>query len=252
MYTSLEAQLHDIFWEAEAPGAELKLLLDHLQGTDAKVLEIGCGSGRILLPLNRAGIRTDGNDISREMLDLLEQQRGEVECLLHCGDAREMELSGYSHFIVPAFTFMLYPEEEVEATLRHLHDVTKAGTSIFFTLFMPWAEICGELEEETWYADHKAVHPNGSKASCRTKFQINRTQQILYRDHKYSLWDRAGKNTTHSSSQTLRWFTHQEMVLLLKVTGWQLEKVIYDLDPSADSVNAHLYTFIAKNQNNSK
>jgi len=249
MYKSLEAKLHDIFWQAEAPDLELSLILDHLKGSSGSCFEIGCGSGRVLLPLNEKGIRTDGNDVSQEMLDMLEVAKGDVECNTYCTPISEIDISAYQHFIVPAFTFMLMAEGEVEASLRYIHENTAEGATIYFTIFMPWAEICGELEENEWYKDHEAESADGAKASCRTSFTIDRTNQRLKRSHRYTYRPKNEVKQTYESQQELRWFTYPEMSLLLSITGWQIEKMVYDLDPEDDSENAHLYTFIAKKKN---
>ena len=45
MYQKLEAKLHDVFWNAEAPDVELELIKKHLAGSSGRSLEIGCGSG---------------------------------------------------------------------------------------------------------------------------------------------------------------------------------------------------------------
>src|ERR1700758_2954110 len=64
------------------------------------VLEIGCGTGRVLLPIARVGIEIHGVDNSPAMLDVLktriENEPSEVRrrVLLHQGDMREFRLSG--------------------------------------------------------------------------------------------------------------------------------------------------------------
>ena len=120
---------------------------------------------------------------------------------------------------------------------------------MYFTLFIPWAEICGELEEGRWYEDHDAVHQDGSKASCKTRFSIDRTHQILRRKHRYQLKSaKGGEVLKHEPEQSLRWYSYTEMNTLLKLTGWKVENCIFDFDPEGDSENAHLLTFeVVKN-----
>lgn len=245
MYRSLEARLHDIFWNTEAPDLELNLILDHLQNRAGKCFEIGCGSGRILLPLNAQGFHTDGNDTSQDMLDLLKQNQAEADIQLFNLPVEDVDVSSYQHFLVPAFTFMLMEEGSVEKTLRYLSANAADNASLYFTIFMPWAEICGELEEQEWYKDHEAENLDGGKASCKTQFTIDRTHQLLHRKHKYSYRSKVGAKEQYESEQHLRWFTYQEIILLLKQTGWEVEKSIFDFDPEADSENAHIYTIIA-------
>src|SRR5688572_23453449 len=59
-YTSLEALLHDAFWAEEGEPAELQLLDETLREYPGPSLEIGCGSGRLLLPLLQKGHQVEG------------------------------------------------------------------------------------------------------------------------------------------------------------------------------------------------
>lgn len=241
MYQSLEAKLHDVFWNAEAPDVELDFLKEYLKNNPGKTLEIGCGSGRVLLPLNAEGFHVDGNDVSKDMLDLIQEKPEGVE-LFH-GTTLEQDISQYKNIIVPAFTFMLMSEGELKNTLAYIFEKTSHEATIYFTLFIPWAEICGELDEARWYDDHDAQHPDRSKASCRTRYTIDRTQQILTRKHKYKLNKPDKSVESHDSEQVLRWYYLKEMNLLLDACGWKPNKMIYDFDPSAKGENAHLLTF---------
>ena len=106
MYKDLEAKLHDVFWNAEAPDVELGLIREFLEGRGGKSLEIGCGSGRILLPLREAGFEVDGNDVSRDMLDLLEAaEGGDVPELFH-GVTLDQDVSGYQQLLPQLFCYL--------------------------------------------------------------------------------------------------------------------------------------------------
>ena len=67
-YTSLEALLHDAFWAEEGEPAELALLDEVLREHPGPSLEVGCGSGRLLLPLLQKGHDVEGLELSGEML----------------------------------------------------------------------------------------------------------------------------------------------------------------------------------------
>ena len=58
-----DAQYHDF-------DADIQLWLDHARQSGSPVLELGCGSGRVLLPLMRAGCRMAGVDHDPQMLEL--------------------------------------------------------------------------------------------------------------------------------------------------------------------------------------
>ena len=56
-YLSLEAELHDAFWEAEDDASEVRLMADFLKKFPGRALEIGAGSGRLMFPLVQMGDR---------------------------------------------------------------------------------------------------------------------------------------------------------------------------------------------------
>ena len=74
MYQSLEAKLHDAFWDAEEGPSELELLEAFHRDHPGRALELGCGSGRLLLPLLDSGLDIEGIDLSPDMLDLCREK----------------------------------------------------------------------------------------------------------------------------------------------------------------------------------
>ncbi len=50
------------------------------------VLELGCGTGRVLLPIARAGVEIQGLDNSRPMLDLLREKLSRADSDLSHGE----------------------------------------------------------------------------------------------------------------------------------------------------------------------
>lgn len=244
MYQSLEASLHDVFWQVEAPDYELERIQQHLDSFPGKSLEIGCGSGRILLPLNANGYPTDGNDISFDMLKRIKKCPPEVK--LHQGTTLTQEISEYRHFLVPAFTFMLMSEQELAETLSYIHQHAPTNAQLYCTLFIPWAEICGELEEEEWFEDHKAEHEDGRKAVCETQFTLDRTNQILTRKHRYSVKKKNQATKKHQSTQILRWYYYKEMQTLLQHHGWKIARAEFDFDPDSNGENAHIYSLFCE------
>ena len=69
-YLSLEAELHDAFWAAEDDGSEIRLMADFLKTHPGPALEIGCGSGRLILPLIATGFDVEGLELSTDMLEI--------------------------------------------------------------------------------------------------------------------------------------------------------------------------------------
>jgi SAM-dependent methyltransferase len=255
-YISLEAFLHDIFWDAEGEAAELPLLLDFLRAHPGDSLEIGCGSGRLLLPLLEAGHTVEGLELSRDMLNLCRQNSfvRKLHPVLHHGDMTTFDPGRrYTSILVPAFTLQL--AENPAAALARFATLLEPRGSLYLTTFLPFAEIDGELPENEWYPDHEAELPDGRHAAVHTFHTLDLPHRILRREHRYAIISPGGEILeTHESDQTLRWFDRNDLEALLQAAGFTIRTVIADFDPAEQvspdtqilTVHADSYGFSGK------
>jgi len=250
MYSSLEASLHDHFWLSEHGPSELDLIEPFLKNTTGPSLEIGCGSGRLLIPLLKKGHQIEGLEMSTDMLDLL-RQKAKTENLsptFHCADASQPLPTNtqYGAYLIPAFTIQLLTKPQALTLLTHLRTRCSNNPKLYLTTFIPWPEITGELEEKTWNLDKEMSLPDHATARCETNHTIDRLNQIIHRKHRYTLTPANGQNTkTHHCSQTLRYYNLPELTDMLQQTGWKIEKTITDLDPTHLDTDAHILTIQA-------
>ncbi|MGB0993327.1 MAG: class I SAM-dependent methyltransferase [Akkermansiaceae bacterium] len=247
MYTDLEATLHDAFWQGF--DEELPLLETFLARHPGTALELGCGSGRLLLDLLGKGYLMEGLDNSPEMLAICQEsaEKSDLSPVLHQADMADFQTGAtYSAIVIPAFTLQLLDYQKVstllETTQRHLHP----GGGLYLTTFIPWAEITGELEEGEEFLDHETYLPDGSSAKCHTTFQIDRLSQRLTREHRYEMLDTDG-NPTDSSTSThhLTWFWPRELTNLLTAAGYQIDQTIQDFNPAEHNENGQIITIFA-------
>ena len=230
MYDQLEALLHDSFWEAEGAGAELPLLEAFLTEHPGTALELGCGSGRLLLPLLEKGYLIEGIDNSVDMLNLCHEHSGDIEPVLHNGDIIDFQTkSTYAAITIPAFTLQLLPYEELPSVLENIRNHLHPNGGLYITTFIPWAEITGDLEEGEEFLDHETYFPDGKSARCHTSFQIRRISQQLTREHRYELASEDGKLLeTSNSTHHLTWLWPREIIKLLTDAGFVMQKMIGD------------------------
>lgn len=231
-YLSLEAELHDAFWNAEDDGSELRLMAEFLRKHPGPALEIGSGSGRLMFPLLQAGFDVEGLELSQDMRALGGARAAELglKPLVHAGDMGAWQpRRRYAALMAPAFTLQLAADPA--ATLRHWHGWLENRGGLYLTVFTPHAELEGSLPEDEWYEDHKASLPDGRSGLLETRHRLDRKKQLLFREHRYSL--SGNPPLTHRSKQTIRWFGDGEMPELLESSGFRLERCFTDFDPGS-------------------
>ena len=233
MYRSLEATLHDPFWEAEGDSAELPLIRDFLASHPGPVVDFGCGSGRFLLPLLADGIDIEGVDCSPDMLALCRQYAtvNDLSPVLHQGDMQSIALGKtYQAALIPAFTLQILPNPSLALANIHRHLVPGGG--LYLSTFIPHAELSDDPPADTWYLDHESTFPGDRTASIHTRHRVQPIIRFLVRQHHYEIRRSDGSlEDSHESTQHLRWYHPDELCELLAGHGFHVDRRLADLDP---------------------
>jgi SAM-dependent methyltransferase len=128
---------------------DVPYILDLAAKADGPVLELGCGSGRLLLPLALAGHRTTGLDNSAAMLsrarDRMAEESREVRQRVRLieADMTSFELAGErEHYVLAIFsynTLMHLSSQQVVAALKCTGRHLKSQGQLFIDLTNPAA-----------------------------------------------------------------------------------------------------------------
>ena len=141
--------------------------------------------------------------------------------------------STYSAISIPAFTLQFLSPEQLPELFSNIHRHLHPGGGLYLTTFIPWAEITGDLEGNTWYPDHETSFEDGLVARCSTKFQIERLSQRLIRGHRYEILAKNGEvKETSKSTHRLHWFWPNELTRMLDSAGFEIDTMIGDFDPT--------------------
>ena len=205
-------------------------MAEFLKKFPGPALEIGAGSGRLMFPLVQMGLEVEGLELSRDMLELGKTRAKllGVSARVHEGDMSTWNPGRkFSAILAPAFTLQLAADPE--ATLRHWHGLLENHGGLYLTVFMPYAELLGDLPENEWYQDHSVTLPDGREGLLETRHRLDREKQLVHREHRYSI--NGDRPITHESRQTIRWIEHGELLSLLEDCGFRCEKFFVDFNP---------------------
>jgi SAM-dependent methyltransferase len=157
------AKYYDGAYAAKLDLVDLPFYLDLAEQTGGPVLEIACGTGRVLLPIARKGIEICGVDNSLPMLEVLhrnlarEPQEVCQRITVHEGDMRTFRLNRKFPLVMIPFRPMqhMFTVEDQVAALRtaaaHLADTGTLAFDVFYPKFdMIWARVGEEVPEMEW------------------------------------------------------------------------------------------------------
>ncbi len=194
------------------------------------VLEVACGSGRVMIPCLQAGIDIDGIDLSGDMIDALVRKAAAlgVQARAQKADMRGFTLSRrYALIFIPfnGFVHALTTEDQLN-TLRACRNHLSPGGVLVISLFYPGLEVINGPQGVP-VLEHEARHPvTGLPVRIYDTRTLNRIDQIQYSKIEIQELDGEGKvKASHLSETSMRWTFKPEMELLLRVAGfprWQI------------------------------
>lgn len=215
--------------------------LDFARAADGPVLDLACGTGRVLLPLAQAGYAVTGVDISPEML---ERARAKASSLaLHhkprllLGDVRDLDIEPPTSFglaIVALNSLMhLATQEEQRRALACAGAHLVPGGRLVFDLFNPDV-VVDEAKDGQLFLH--CLHYLGDTRSHLLHFQSPRTDRAGQTIQMHNYYDEIapdGNVRRTLAPFRLRYLTQAEVRLLVPAAGLELDAVYgdYDLSP---------------------
>ncbi len=185
------------------------------------VLEIGCGTGRITIPLARQGVKITGIDACAAMLaECARKAREEgLEVRLHEADCRGFKLRQRFRFIfIPFNTFShLTKRVDAEACLARAREHLGEDGRLLIDLFNPsLSDLLAEEETIAMYPDPE----DGKKVIVRERNKYDDKDQV-----NRVTWRHVFKSGKPDMVQTLvqRVYFPLELEALLHYNGFKIE-----------------------------
>jgi ubiquinone/menaquinone biosynthesis C-methylase UbiE len=224
---------------------DIPLYVRYAERTGSPLLEIGCGTGRLLLPLAEAGFRIDGVDISGAMLARATQKARDAgvedRVSLVQADARSLDLkTEYAMAFIGLNSLMHFTSKNDQlAVLRSIRRHLIPGGTFIVDLFNPDANLDrddnGQLIHE-WTRAHPDGRGTVVKLSSRRHDEDS--DQMLLVTWFYQVIDSQGLARWTVLPYRIHYFYRPEIDLLLERAGFRVEGIYgsYDLDEyEADS-----------------
>ena len=206
------------------------------------VLEVGCGTGRVLIPTARAGVEIVGLDLSPHMLAVCRQRlRDEPEAVqsrvrLVQADMRRFELGRiFTLVTIPfrPFQHLLTVEDQLsclESIRHHLGD----GGALILDIFNPSLDFLVNRPVGEEFAEEPEFHmPDGRRVTRRHKTVAHdRFNQINDFELAYDVKHSDGREERLVHSFQLKYLFRFEVEHLLARAGFAVEHLYAGYDKS--------------------
>ena len=247
-YTELGAEVWDLFVRGE-PGRDDPFFRRVLEQHPGPALDVGCGTGRLLLPFLQAGHEVEGVDASADMLAILRRNAAELGLAPVVSQQRMQELDlprTYRTIFVPCGSFQLVIDrKEAQEALRRFHTHLEPGGLLVLTLYNRWAELTEERIGE-WVKRGRAPLPNGTELEKHARVDachlLEQTLDVTVRYRRLRK-DEVIEEQVVSSPE--RWYFVHELELMLERTGFRDLRVTGNYTDTAANDDAEVLAFFA-------
>lgn len=221
-YRGLKAQAWDLLRGDTSTWPDRAFYLEVIRRSGQPVLDVGCGTGRLLLDYMQQGIDIDGIDNSPEMLDLCREKARalSLESQLYEGTMQTLDLPRrYRTILVPSSSLQLLidPADAAEAARRLAAHLEPGGTLV--ASFMKMRRPDQPLSFD-WLPSGKAQRPDGAMLRRFTRSTYDPAMQLDRSATRFEVVvDGAIVESEIHDEETVREYTLDQSIALYESAG---------------------------------
>ena len=201
-------------------------------------LDVGCGTGRLLLDYLKAGFDVDGVDNSPEMLRLCRDKAAatgiDVAQRLFRQEMNELDLPRrYATIFVPSSSFQLLTtrraaDEAMERFRQHLAPSGVLVMSIMSTLWSGKGAPPPHMEWSGWHKLGEKRRPDGATIRRWARARYDYSEQLEHEENRYEVLSNETiiQTETHRRSPAVRWYSQDQAAAIYEKAGFANVRVL--------------------------
>jgi SAM-dependent methyltransferase len=236
---------------------DVEFFVDYAKESGGRTLELGCGTGRVLIPTAIAGCDITGLDLSTFMLQKCREKVGglpdvvQKRVKLIQGDMTRFNTGEkYALITLPFRPFQhLITVKEQKACLGCIHQHLEPHGKLVFDVFnpnplrlVPNPTYTKEIEDlpETTLPDKRKIRRTSRMVAYHREQQYNDVELIYYVNYP------DGRNERLVQSFPMRYFFRYEIEHLLELCGFKIVELFGNFDKSPFSGDSPEMIFVAQ------
>ncbi|MCC7354107.1 MAG: class I SAM-dependent methyltransferase [Anaerolineae bacterium] len=201
------------------------------------ILELACGTGRLVIPLAEAGFKVYGVDLSESMLAVCRRKVEER----HLADRVHLTLANMADFAlshqdfalayIPVRSFMhLFTQRDQLSCLQRVHDHLRPGGYFIVDVYAPHFGILAQAPNGPFVVRREFNLPNGHHVIRKDRFVNNDiVNQIQHCELRFEEYDTTGVLVRERTvPMDTRYAFRYELQLLLGRVGFEVIDIFRD------------------------
>ncbi len=250
-YHGLMAQTWDLFRGDTSTWEDRVFYLDLIHASGQPVLDVGCGTGRLLLDYLSQGIDIDGVDISPEMLEQCQRKAellGLTPTLYESGMENLNLPRPYMTILVPSSSFQLVVDGSMaKIVMERFFTHLLPGGILAMPFMQEWKK--GTPLSSGWKITGEKVRPeDGAFIRCWTHTRFDPKTQLQHMKSRYEII-KDGKTIAienHVRSPSFRQYTQEQAKILYVGAGFTDVIIVRGFTHQPASDEDDIFTIIGK------
>jgi SAM-dependent methyltransferase len=251
-YTGLLAQSWDLLRGDTSQWPDRVFYREAIRESGEPALDVGCGTGRLLLDYLEAGVDVDGVDVSPEMLELCRKNARalRLEPRLYEQPMEALDLPRrYRTIFVPSSSFQLLVERELaRAALRRFAEHLVPGGRLIMPFMVFWRGTPQTPEQTAeWRAVGEARRSDGALIRRFSRARYDLAERLEHSEDRYEVVvdGEVTRTEHHTRSPSARWYTLEEATDLLHAAGYTDLRAVRGFEREPATERDRIFTVFA-------
>ena len=240
---------------------DIPMYLRYAQMQRSPILELACGTGRLLLPLAKRGFEVYGVDNSPAMLDVARQKIAKEEDLIRGkitlvdADMQDVGANPASllhgikfNLVIIAFNSFLHllTRPDQERTLGSIRELLSDHGLLIIDIFAPHHHVLAQEDNTQIYRHIRYDEATGKTYVRSDRVNRNLAEQTQDVEYVYDEIQESGQIERTIRTVRTRFVFRYEMELLLELAGYEVDELLGGYNRQRYDYYSGVMVFVAK------
>jgi SAM-dependent methyltransferase len=251
IYKGITVELYDQWFDNQGPYEDQAFYSQFMTKNDGKILEIGSGTGRLLLQYLREGYDIEGVEPSEQMIGVCKEKasHASLEPVIHKQFMQRLNIpQDYSVIFIPMCTYQfLVQRVDAFESLRRFYLHLQKGGKLIISLYVPKGSPGDSSEQGLWYVRRSTTRSHDqAQVVLLESTQRNYFEQIETKWIKYDIYKDSNLEQSHMRTMHLRWYHQFEFIMMLEKIGFTNVQVFGDYTNQEVNDKNDIFVYIAQ------